>query len=422
MQILCAKYRIVTPLFIGDANQTIDDGIRPPSIKGMLRFWWRALNWGHYWQENQDETTALKQLHQEEQRLFGAAMDTKKKTGGQGCFLLSVSSDQLSGQKKGIVHKEFANHNASRYLGYGLIEAYPSKNKGTKAGELIRHCIDENQTFTVKLLFKKTIEHSVKQAVIALGLFGGLGSRTRHGIGSLSLENLTQSTEKNWNQSHNIQNYESIWTRPTTEDQYKNALASLLKGHLSAKNPAPYSCFDKRSRIDILDRVSDPYKALDNFATALLMYRSWGKYGKVLGQESEKNFKEDHDWSKPNLFTPANFHPKRAVFGLPHNYGKGTHLSITAKDRIKNKKYERRSSPLFLHIHQLSKHRFLTVSLFLPTLFLPNNVKIQAGSKFVDQQIDYDVITTFLDGKKKNGSLCFPKKINLIGIAKDNNI
>jgi hypothetical protein len=44
MKTLQATYRIVTPMFIGDAEQKATD-LRPPSIKGALRFWWRALNW-----------------------------------------------------------------------------------------------------------------------------------------------------------------------------------------------------------------------------------------------------------------------------------------------------------------------------------------------------------------------------------------
>lgn len=42
---ITASYRIVTPMFIGDAKQEAS-GISPTSVKGALRFWWRALNWG----------------------------------------------------------------------------------------------------------------------------------------------------------------------------------------------------------------------------------------------------------------------------------------------------------------------------------------------------------------------------------------
>ncbi|MBK9462163.1 MAG: type III-B CRISPR module RAMP protein Cmr1 [Sphingobacteriales bacterium] len=35
----------ITPMFLSGANQDVPE-LRPPSIKGALRFWWRAMN-GH---------------------------------------------------------------------------------------------------------------------------------------------------------------------------------------------------------------------------------------------------------------------------------------------------------------------------------------------------------------------------------------
>jgi len=44
MQEIKATYKIVTPMFLGGADH--EEEIRVPSIKGALRFWWRALAWG----------------------------------------------------------------------------------------------------------------------------------------------------------------------------------------------------------------------------------------------------------------------------------------------------------------------------------------------------------------------------------------
>ena len=68
-----AEFTIVTPMFIGDANQEADD-VRPPSLKGALRFWWRALYWSDCWRDAKgNETQALKLLHEQEARLWGCA-------------------------------------------------------------------------------------------------------------------------------------------------------------------------------------------------------------------------------------------------------------------------------------------------------------------------------------------------------------
>ena len=48
---ITASLEIVTPMFLGGAATTeVADAIRPPSIKGALRFWWRALNWSRVYQ------------------------------------------------------------------------------------------------------------------------------------------------------------------------------------------------------------------------------------------------------------------------------------------------------------------------------------------------------------------------------------
>ena len=66
---LTAEFKIVTPMFIGGADQSPSDGIRPPSVKGALRFWWRALNWGKFREApGADDAAALRALHEEEVR------------------------------------------------------------------------------------------------------------------------------------------------------------------------------------------------------------------------------------------------------------------------------------------------------------------------------------------------------------------
>jgi CRISPR-associated protein Cmr1 len=42
MQMLEAVYKIVTPMFLSGADQEATE-LRPPTIKGVIRFWWRAL-------------------------------------------------------------------------------------------------------------------------------------------------------------------------------------------------------------------------------------------------------------------------------------------------------------------------------------------------------------------------------------------
>src|SRR5262245_51634695 len=63
---ITATFEIVTPMFMGGADPKRSCELRVPSIKGALRFRWRALAWSRF--EGQ-----LKDIHKEEARLFGSA-------------------------------------------------------------------------------------------------------------------------------------------------------------------------------------------------------------------------------------------------------------------------------------------------------------------------------------------------------------
>ncbi len=52
----------ITPMFLSGADGRTPE-LRPPSIKGMMRFWWRALH-GHL---------AIEKLKEKEAEIFGAS-------------------------------------------------------------------------------------------------------------------------------------------------------------------------------------------------------------------------------------------------------------------------------------------------------------------------------------------------------------
>lgn len=103
---------------------------------------------------------------------------------------------------------------------------------------------------------------------------------------------------------------------------------------------------------------------LDLLGREMVRFRSWGKNGKVLdGITSEKLFKDDHDLMKGGARA---HHPRRVAFGLPHNYGKAREDQVGPADG-----WDRRASPLFIHIHELPGEALALLS-FLPARFLPD--------------------------------------------------
>lgn len=376
---ITARFNITTPMFIGDAHQEAT-GISPAAVKGSLRFWWRALNWGEFRNANQSDEAALKALHKREAELFGSAAEQGT---GQASFKISVSANKLTQTERGATHQHFQKHDASRYLGYGLMEAFASRKKNTQAGQLNRGCLNEGQAFTVSLLSRKSIDPTIIEALTAFGLLGSLGSRSRHGLGSVSLESIQR-------------NGSVVWEAPTNQAAYTALLFSLVKN--SANTTPPYSAFSSDSRIDVLLNGLSPYQVLDGFAKRQLVYRSWGRDGRVLSQASEKRFRADHDWSKGDRL--HNFHPKRVVFGLPHNYGQGTRLSVTADN------YDRRSSPLIFHVHKI-EGQYIGVSVLLQSDFLPKGERINAGGQRVPAAIEWSILHEFLDGSDQQGNVRF---------------
>lgn len=334
-----ATYRIVTPMFCGGAGQKAE--LRLSSFKGALRFWWRSLQWGKVKDEEE--------LWQKEAELFGVS---DQAVGQSKVRMRLVSTEpkplplcpnKLSDKLKG-----------AHYLGYGVMNI---KGEFTQGREAI-----DGGCFTVELRCGPNLDPSVldevQKSLVLLGTVGGLGSKSRKGYGSLTLAELKKGSAA-LELSH----------EPTL--RLSQIVAALPDGK------PDWSAWSTKSRVVTVAGARDPLRLLDSIGKELVHYRSWGREGKVWGQDREENFKEDHDLSKSLAVKIA--HPKRVAFGLPHNYGKGT------TNEVKPSSLDRRASPLFIHIHQVSAGTPpVGVLTFLPSLFLPDGEQLKSFGHKVD--------------------------------------
>jgi len=111
------------------------------------------------------------------------------------------------------------------------------KNDGTtRSGQLERECLNEKQEFTATLISRHPVEPSVRQALIAFGLLGGLGSRARHGMGSVALLSLQADTEK--------------WSAPDNEADYIKQVRALFTALPFPADEPPFTAFWANSRIE----------------------------------------------------------------------------------------------------------------------------------------------------------------------------
>ncbi|MGR8932077.1 MAG: type III-B CRISPR module RAMP protein Cmr1 [Gammaproteobacteria bacterium] len=244
MQTLEAEYEIVTPMFIGGADIQDPPELRPPSIKGALRFWWRALYWGHFLhQKKGDPNLALRAMHQAEADLFGAAA-TVDKGYGQGLCLLKIKDARPNGIE---INWPKLNEKGSGYIGYGL-----DSTKENPHRQAIR-----NGSFTICLTLKSAIDtqqiQQLKNTLMILGLLGGLGSRSRRGFGSVKIKTLN-------NQS----------TSYKTHQEYYSAIRTVIND-IELSPPIPlFTAFSQSMRIahagnrsnyrDLMDSLGDSYK------------------------------------------------------------------------------------------------------------------------------------------------------------------
>ncbi len=385
--LLRATYHINTPMFVAGANvQEVE--LTPTAFKGVMRFWWRALNWSKIYlellekSENLDKKSALKELHRQEAKLFGLA--SKNNQGGQGECL--VNALQINGDKKWSLPD---NKNGINYLlGQGLYNF--------RTG-LTRSALANNQSFTIDLTVTKSAESSIIDVLKLIGLLGSFGSRSRHGFGSVTLTKLEKKDTSSEYQSLQFEQ------KPIT------AMNTLLATYRCKENEElpPLSAFYADTRIDIVNLTNkNATELLNQVGEEQQLYRSYGRNGKVNNKNAERNFIDDHDFilnladgEESNIT-----HPKRVVFGLPHNYFYSSNDTQGYSGNV-DASTGRRASPLLMHIHQ-SGHQYQLIHCLLKSEFLPQGATIDIKAKYqrekpcsskVVEKADWQVIETFMN-------------------------
>lgn len=364
IETICVTYDLATPLFCGGADPAVPE-VRMPSFKGVLRWYWRAVVWAQM-------SGALKTIQQAEQTLFGSPGR------GQGKVLMRWAPGKVTRRQlaKGDVLKDRLGRTVGlgvRYLGYGVMEAFGSQDRGTVAGQLIRGCIVPPLALVIELRCRDlTTEErdSLRLALCAVGLLGGMGGKSRKGYGSLVLRELTVDGAAQWH-------------APSTIEALHERIVELRRDcAVSGKGGGvvpEYTALTAQSRYVLVParEGADAIALLDLVGRELVRYRSWGRNGMVLGNiPSERRFQTDHDMMKEaERRAPLGGHPRRVAFGLPHNYGKGPQKAVTPDG------LDRRASPLLVHIHTCGSTPVAVLS-FLPARFLPEETHIIAfGTK-----------------------------------------
>lgn len=162
------EVEVVTPLFLGGADPKTAE-LRIPSIKGALRFWWRAL----YGSSN------IEEMKKQEDSVFGST-DCKSEISIQ----LSKEENVKSVRKNLSGGTTFQVKNFSLgiidYLAFGIRENRSGYN---------RDHIEPGNNFSIKIRSKSGVAEQIFNAFEHLINYGGLGAKSRNGFGSLCIKN-----------------------------------------------------------------------------------------------------------------------------------------------------------------------------------------------------------------------------------------
>lgn len=168
MDRLTVTLKTVTPMFLGGADGKTPE-LRVPSIKGMMRFWWRAIN----------SHLSIEELRKEEGGLFGSSDEGV----GRSKFALMVRrTDEI----KVIPYQPLPHHTGNESCEY-LAKAPSCKKNDNCSKGFQPSAIAPDKTF--ECIIRTSGEYIAQvQDIFKISLIlGGLGRRSRRGFGSIKI-------------------------------------------------------------------------------------------------------------------------------------------------------------------------------------------------------------------------------------------
>ena len=389
----------ITPMFLSGADGTTPE-LRAPSIKGALRFWWRAMH-GHLAKQKDGEWDHTRLL-KEDEKLFGGVNDGGKKSSVLVRVLdLENENDLIQGNEI----KLFCERNELKglaYLFYILVNNQQRDRDGFRS-------------LKFKLALSSQNHDDLKKTVACFWLFvylGGLGSRARRGAGCIQVTGIVDNEhcllgeekkpiisflpdEANSVVSFYTENYKkciSILQKPNTPENY-------------SKDDDKYSTLTNNEIHVSTDSFNSWQLALDDIGSVMREVRSlYEKY-------------ENRPFELGDL-------PLKAVFGLPIQIRNTKPSSRNPRGfmgyyvDLLNENTQRRASPLVISIARIKiqeTFKYHWVLTYLDGEFVEegNNVVVRNSKKQIHKDRnredfswkiisdDYELIDAFLDKLSK---------------------
>lgn len=170
----------ITPVFMaGEDGKRFE--LRPPSFKGLLRFWWRAAYWGQ-----SHDKLSLEKIQIAEGNIFGTAA----RDGCKSRFAIRLSPTQFNGSKDPLPYHKILGQRQGRTFSLNILNYLAYGTYDFKSKTFNREYLKQEQPFTLKLMpSNETVVKEIVTSVYFLLVFGGVGAKSRNGFGSLAVTN-----------------------------------------------------------------------------------------------------------------------------------------------------------------------------------------------------------------------------------------
>lgn len=315
----------ITPMFLSGADQGKAE-LRAPSIKGLLRFWWRALH----------PISSIDALKEKENSIFGSGGEN----GSAGSsFALRVTYEHLQTTKDKFPKQNIMVTskgksfpvNILEYLAYGTYK-YEGKDKGNV---FLREWIRPGTKFHIDVtFFKETHLEEVLKTMYVFSLFGGIGSRSRNGFGGVEILNKNEA-------------FKSLTIEVTKNAYDRNNILSFV----NKNGEKPYTSFTERAK---LFKSNTPRATWDS---------ALAEIGKIY-RSARETLERKH------------FFEKRQYIGAP-----------IIVDKKAKSLLERHSKPYFLRVVRVGS-QYYSYILYLPSLYAHGLDKDQFGNTINHSEID----------------------------------
>jgi len=369
---------VLTPLFLGGAEAREAPELRAPSLRGAMRYWYRALLGG--------SLLTLAALHEAESELFG-----KAEGGGALATRLRLKGEMRS--------QTYDRDRAIRtpqgdYLPTGkdylLWSMYSTGRPGTSRYQPPRQYVEPGAKFDF-ILSAKLDEEILKKGEAAFWLLanlGAIGARANRGAGSFQAVNPKAAVPFRIAASvENLQSYLHAGIRACLDQVGVNWRA--FSGDETAEYDILHPDFCE------IYIVADTLKGWDSYRAALeglgSRLRDYRTHARTRGIG-----KSDHDavlqWFERGGKGPL---LKRPVFGLPipFRYSEGGPADV-----ILHEEGDRRGSPLHMRLTRLTNGHYVGILTLFKSRFLPDGAKLKLQERkwTAHPPPDYAVIQDFI--------------------------